>query len=135
MGLDMYLMGRKDCKTFEYEGSKPIYEDGHIVDHVYLQIGYWRKHPNLHGYIVQAFADGEDDCRPIHLDEDKIDQIIAAIKDRSLPDTTGFFFGRSDGSDEEVAEDIEILTKAKDWLKAELGPHEWARSIYYQASW
>lgn len=26
-------------------------------------IGYWRKEPNLHGFIVENFADGNDDCR------------------------------------------------------------------------
>jgi hypothetical protein len=32
-----------------------------------LEVGYWRKHAPLHNFIVRAFADGEDNCRPIDL--------------------------------------------------------------------
>jgi hypothetical protein len=27
------------------------------------EVGYWRKHPDLHGYIVETFADGVDACQ------------------------------------------------------------------------
>src|ERR1017187_8740373 len=53
-----------------------------------------------HGYIVQTFADGLDECQNIDLGvPDRIRTIIAAVKARELPDTTGFFFRVSDSSE------------------------------------
>jgi len=94
-------------------------------------LGYWRKHPNLHGYIVQTFAGGDDSCQQIHLSADDLRKIIAAVKAKDLPHTTGFFFGESDGT--EWREDVSIFTNAVDWLTTE-EPNQW-RSVYYQASW
>lgn len=117
MGLDMYLEG----KTFNWQmdGKRPM-KDGFPVKGVTLELGYWRKHPDLHGYIVQNFADGVDDCKPIWLSADHIRQIIQAIKDKKLPKTEGFFFGESDGSED--AESIEIFEKALKWLEGSSGP-------------
>jgi hypothetical protein len=56
MGLDMYLTGEKFLMTRNLE------EDGFRLRSKTLELGYWRKHPNLHGYIVQTFADGTDEC-------------------------------------------------------------------------
>ena len=61
-----------------------------------------------------------------------IDKIIQAIKDKALPKTSGFFFGESDGSEDE--ESIKILSNAKKWLD-EKDPDKNYRSVYYQASW
>jgi hypothetical protein len=94
-------------------------------------LGYWRKHPNLHGFIVQIFAGGDDSCQQIHLSADDLKTIIAAVKAKELPHTTGFFFGESDGT--EWRDDISIFTNALKWLLTEQ-PNRW-RSVYYQASW
>ena len=125
MGLDMYLRGSKHT---QYNDTRT--EDGFKVDTLILELGYWRKHPNLHGYIVQTFAEGKDECQQIPLDEGALEQIISAVEAEVLPPTTGFFFGKSDGT--EKARDIEIFKKALEWLK---GPGDGYRSIYYQASW
>lgn len=126
MGLDMYLEGKKHLGF-----NKTQTEDGFELKEKTLELGYWRKHPNLHGYIVQNFAGGKDECQEIELSEENINQIIQAIKDKALPHTTGFFFGSSDESDDQPS--IEILEKALAWLKTEV-TGEW-RSIVYQASW
>lgn len=123
MGLDMYLIGEVFFCGARTRGE-PKGE--------YYHLGYWRKHPNLHGYIVRHFADNEDKCQRIELTADDIRQIIDAVKARLLPQTTGFFFGKSDGS--EYESDLEILTAALAWLEAEVPPMQW-RSVYYQASW
>jgi hypothetical protein len=96
-------------------------------------LGYWRKHPNLHGYIVEHFADGRDECQEIDLMPDDLLQIIDAIRGRRLPHTVGFFFGESDDSDEQIAEDIAIFEQAIRWVEAE-DPDHW-RGVTYQASW
>jgi hypothetical protein len=124
MGLDMYLTGERYFLK--------IHQRGEVKAERY-ELGYWRKHPNLHGCIVETFAGGEDDCRPIALGTDELKTIIKAIKNRELPETTGVFFGASDDSDEQIAEDVNILEDAIRWREAD-DADAW-RSIYYQASW
>ena len=85
---------------------------------------------------MQQFADGTDECQEIELSADGIKQIIAAIKSRQLPETTGFFFGTSHDSDEQIAYDIEVFVDASEEVDA-LGTEEpdvW-RSVSYRASW
>jgi hypothetical protein len=128
MGLDMYLKGAKFFTSFD--GKRPK-EDGFEVSQHELELGYWRKHPNLHGYIVQTFADGKDECQDIDLSDKDIETIIQAITEANLPHTTGFFFGESDGS--ETEEDLRIFNAALAWLKSK-EQHAW-KSVKYRASW
>jgi hypothetical protein len=118
MGLDMYLRGEKFFwQSWRIDGvDEDRKEDGLRVTNVEVDLGYWRKHPNLHGYIVQTFAGGEDECQKIELGADNLRDIIEAVRAKRLPETTGFFFGESDGS--EAPEDIEILERALRWLES-----------------
>jgi hypothetical protein len=109
VGLDMHLEGR----TFQFKNREK--RNGYDVKGYILDLGYWRKHPNLHGFIVQKFAKGVDECQDIPLTAENIETIIMAVKEKHLPKTEGFFFGKSDGSEQE--RDIEILTKALAWLE------------------
>jgi hypothetical protein len=118
MGLDMYLTGRKFFWRNYDERDNERKEDGHIVESMDVRLGYWRKHPNLHGYMVKTFGKGNDDCKEIELTAEDLRQTIGAVKAKSLPATSGFFFGESDGSDEEVNEDLKILGEALTWLEA-----------------
>lgn len=108
MGLDMYLTGQK------YFHTNPAKDGGYEVKEHHLRLGYWRNHPNLHGYIVENFADGEDNCREIELSAEDIRQILQAINNTVLPFTEGFFFAESDGTEKQ--EDIQTFTKALEWL-------------------
>ena len=131
MGLDMYLTGEIYISQDWKDDANNKYEEGYrLKGHLY-EMGYWRKHPDLHGYIVENFAEGEDDCKPVYLSVDSIKQIIDAIEKNELPKTDGFFFGESTNDDEEKAEAIGILSKALGWLEAD----DWHRSVVYQASW
>lgn len=132
MGLDMYLEGQKFLAYIEEPDKQPI-EDGYKVKERILELGYWRKHPNLHGYIVETFADGVDECQAIDLTEKMLGQIIEAVKARELPTTTGFFFGESCGSPDEIQRDVEILEAARKWLSTK-EDHIW-KSVSYRASW
>jgi len=109
MGLDMYLMG---------------FDNG-----VECELGYWRKHPDLHGYICREFADGVDECQRIPLTKDNMRVILAATRAGDLETTTGFFFGESRPEDAEHT--IAIFEKALKW-KAE---DPFVREVVYQASW
>jgi len=106
-------VGKHPCKSMRYE------------------LGYWRKHPNLHGFIVENFAGGIDDCREIHLDEQDLRKLLQAVIDNELPFTDGPFFGITDGTERD--DDIRVFTEAIDWLKQPDEP-AW-RSVSYQASW
>jgi hypothetical protein len=127
MGLDMYLTGEK------FVMSLKLQEDGFRLRSRTLELGYWRKHPNLHGYIVKAFADGKDECQTIDLGPERIRTIIAAIRAQELPDTTGFFFGVSDSSQERMEEDTAIFERALAWC--EVDEPGIFRSVRYRASW
>ena len=151
MGLDMYLSGRRS-----YFGSaQQLDEEGFKVEAVMVELGYWRKHADLHGYIVKEFADGVDECQEIELTEGQIHQIMMAIDAEQLPSTDGFFFrGYEPGSlsKEQVAEmkqqDLEVWTRALGFLAGGLvlGEHNthysqrdnygstW-RTVIYRASW
>ena len=131
MGLDMYLEGRTYNWTDWQNPENNPKRDGFEIKGEILRLGYWRKHPDLHGYIVNTFADGVDDCKDIWLDADKMRQIIEAIKGQKLPETEGFFFGKSDGSED--IESIKIFQGAIQWL--EKRDKKVSKNVYYQASW
>jgi hypothetical protein len=72
MGLDMYLSGRKFMRPdFENAGNERK-EDGFRVDEVKLDLAYWRKHPDLHGYIVRHYMGGKDECQEVFLDAEAL---------------------------------------------------------------
>ena len=130
MGLDMYLTGER------YFGAyTPAFKPKPLpcLESEIYRLGYWRKHPNLHGYIVETFADGLDECQEIGLSEGNIIQIIGAVKARQLPHTVGFFFGESQGTDEEIQEDVSIFQSALDWMRVK--DEEAERWVIYRASW
>lgn len=133
MGLDMFLFGYKSLWS---GNAKARTEDGYTIDAIHIELGYWRKHPNLHGYIVEHFAEGVDECQEIALDASAIEQIITAVMTKTLPTTEGFFFGVSNDTVEQVSEDCRILRGALEWLNADKSaPDELMRSVYYRASW
>lgn len=133
MGLDMYLDGRKWHRQDWEKPENDPKQDGHRIRETVLELGYWRKHPNLHGYIVQTFADGKDECQDIELTAEQLRQIIAAVKAGKLPVTTGFFFGHSDGT--ETPEDLRLLEGAIAWLEDKSQEEKEWRSVIYHASW
>lgn len=122
MGLNMHLTGERRYRDRGPERGGWRSES--------VELGYWRKHPNLHGYIVRTFA-GADDCRPIPLDAAGIRRILAAVEAGGLPPTQGFYFGRSDGT--ETAGDLAVFREALQWLET-VDPVA-HREVYYQASW
>ena len=144
MGLDMYLEGRK--YLLSSRNDEVPTEDGFRLREKILELGYWRKEPNLHGYIVQTFADGKDDCQDIELFVEDLEKIREAVRNRQLIDTSGFFFGQSadpnsdDPEEREWAEQferetIEILDKAIAWVNDVKTDKTSMRCVVYRASW
>jgi hypothetical protein len=133
MGLDMYLEGRKYIYEDWRDGTNNEMEEGFRVSGKTYDLGYWRKHPNLHGYIVRTFAEGIDECQDIELDQEALTNIIAAAKSGDLPHTEGFFFGASRQDAEEMERDLAIFTRALLWLQVK--EDRSTRSVVYRASW
>jgi len=136
MGLDMYLTGEKFFSSLR--GGRPKDDEGYVIEKNVLELGYWRKHANLHGYIVATFANNVDNCQDIELDLDSLKQLLEIVKDpANMPKTEGFFFGESANDEQQIKEDTEIITRAIGFLTSPAVTQEkdvW-RSVHYRASW
>ena len=136
MGLDMYLCGEKYHRQYNKgeELERPT-TDGIPQKSVQLDLGYWRKHPNLHGYIVNTYAEGKDECQEIMLNANDLEDIACAIELDRLPHTEGFFFGTSEWHEEDKKENAEIFRRAKAWLESYPEEDRIWNHVYYKASW
>ena len=95
MGLDMYLTGDKFRARWAKEYKAKMI-DGFELESERLRIGSWRKHPDLHGLVVNTFAGGRDDCREIEIRLAGVEKLLSLIEaDQYCAGTTGFFFGAS----------------------------------------
>jgi len=95
------------------------------------QIQYWRKHPNLHGWMENLYykkgGTAESfNCVGVVLTETDLDRLEDDIVNRNLPHTSGFFFGESD--DESIKEDLEFIKAAKRSISDGL-------TVYYTSWW
>lgn len=88
MGLDMYLNRRPKAMTeeeYEAESTKIWEEEG--IDawrdkfRAVHEVAYWRKANWLHGYIVNTFANGVDECQDIPLVKADVENILAKVKE------------------------------------------------------
>lgn len=129
MGLDMYAFART--------------KEGEMT-----QIQYWRKHPNLHGWMEELWekrgrpvakelsteedcpevypADQSFNCVQLRLTPTDIDDLEKAVNEETLPETVGFFFGQSLPEDKEL--DLEFIAKAR-----EAFAH--GDDVYYDSWW
>lgn len=95
------------------------------------ELHYWRKHPNLHGWMEDLYREkgGKEDvfnCVNVKLDEEDIDRLEEDIKDENLPFTQGFFFGESQPEDKE--DDLEFIRKAREAITE-------GYDVYYTSWW
>jgi hypothetical protein len=124
MGLDQYVF------AIEQAPSKPV-EFGEVEAKESQELHYWRKHPDLHGwmeglYRTKGGRESEFNWVPVVLTVADIDLLEIAVKKKKLPPTSGFFFGQSDGS--EIEDDLLFIRKARKALAEGL-------TIYYTSSW
>lgn len=94
MGLDMYLYAsryqskvswRKNKDNLEYpqelkELELDIEKRNFLSATTRYQIGYWRKFNALHDYIVEHYANGEDNCEDIYLNFEDIKDMLDICK-------------------------------------------------------
>ena len=140
MGLDMYAyVAAKEGQQREFYESAEFDDDAKdFVNKTVEQpreIAYWRKHPNLHGWMEQLWKSrngGNGDSATfngieLELTWDDLDNLERAIRAGQLPDTEGFFFGKP--SDNHYYEqDLEFVNNAK--AEVFLG-----LKVFYNSSW
>lgn len=131
MGLDMYLTGVKYLPHNWQNPERDKKVDGFRLEEIRVQLGEWRKHPDLHGYIVKNFADGKDNCQEMDLVSEQLEQILHVVEMDNLPHTEGFFFGASYPEDKQPT--INILKDAIKWINKPEA-NVW-KSVVYRASW
>ena len=112
MGLDQYATARRGEAKTDDEGFT-YYEDS-------IELAYWRKHPNLQGWMEELYHEkgGDEDfnCVDLELDEEDLDSLEKSLDDSDLPETSGFFFGSN--SDDHYAEaDREFIVQARAAIK------------------
>ncbi len=125
MGLDMYALATKAKPETDVDFSTKNFEQE--------ELHYWRKHPNLHGWMQNLYdAKGgtsdsfNGDC--VILDNEDLDNLEQDIRDYNLPDTSGFFFGQSGNGYEEIKDDLEFVSKAREAIKE-------GKTVYYTSWW
>ena len=126
MGLDMYAFSTKAKPKTEVDFETKNFEPQD-------EVAYWRKHPNLHGWMQNLYdmkggtsSDFNGDC--VVLDSEDLDNLEDDIKAGNLPDTSGFFFGESSNGDEENENDLLFVTKAREAIAD-------GKTVYYTSWW
>jgi hypothetical protein len=102
-----------------------------IGDYLQQKLHYWRKHPNLHGWMQRLYEakggqDRDFNLSAVALNRADLDALEVAIKAGDLPGTGGFFFGASDGSERD--DDLEFVRKGREALQSGL-------AVFYVAWW
>ena len=119
---------------YAYTATRPDadYETGQ------RELAYWRKHPNLHGWMEQLWrykmqAENRDPDQhtfngiELELDWQDIDELEQDVVNNNLPQTDGFFFGND--ADEHYKEtDLAFVKKARAELFLGL-------RVFYNSSW
>jgi len=144
MGLDQYayvaLKERERDSYYEAEYGDDESKRGTVAQP--REIAYWRKHPNLQGWMEQLWIEkgrpgsgsGQEDNWgsgfngvELELTWKDIDRLEQDVLEGKLPHTQGFFFGNS--SDDHYREhDLEFCRNARAELFLGL-------KVFYNSSW
>ena len=112
MGLDQYATARRGEAKTDDEGYT-YYEDS-------MELAYWRKHPNLQGWMRDLYYEkgGEEEfnCVDLELTLEDLDALEESLDEEALPETAGFFFG-TDSSDHYAEQDREFIVQARAAIK------------------
>ena len=127
MGLDQYAYARKgepkiESSEIEYtdaEGNTQKETHKEVIFEDQIELAYWRKHPNLQGWMEQLWCEkggeGEFNCVDVELTADDLDALEQDIDYGDLPETQGFFFG-SDSDNRYKDGDLDFIHDAREHL-------------------
>lgn len=112
MGLDQYAVARK---------GEPVEKDGMLEWPEKKELAYWRKHPNLEGWMEDLYRrkGGEEEefnCVDVELTLEDLDDLEKAVKGKGMPKTEGFFFG-SDSDERYREQDFQFIEDAREAIK------------------
>jgi hypothetical protein len=135
MGLDMYAyVATKQGQSQQYWDEYDLPDNEKTVEKP-RELAYWRKHPNLHGWmhrLWEAKGSPNDSGQGFNGDEleltwEDIDMLEQDVQAGRLPGTSGFFFGEP--ADEYYKEqDLEFIKNARAELFCGL-------RVFYNSSW
>ena len=134
MGLDMYAYTAARAGQQNEFWETGNYVDGEFVNPTVtkpVEIAYWRKHPNLHGWMHRLWEakgnEGDFNGDELELTAEDLDDLELAVTHGQLPTTGGFFFGNP--VDEHYREqDLEFIKNARAELFMGL-------KVFYKSSW
>jgi hypothetical protein len=134
MGLDMYAYVGNPGQRDDY-WYKSLDRDSTVNKP--RDIAYWRKHPNLHGWMEQLWVskgkpgrkhdDSDFNGIELELTWEDVDNLERAVRHGMLPSTEGFFFGNP-SDDVYYERDLEFCVNAKTELFLGL-------RVFYNSSW
>ena len=136
MGLDMYAyVAVKEGQQREFYESAVIDVDSGDLKNTTVtrprEIAYWRKHPNLHGWMHQLWESrgnsGDFNGDELELTYDDLERLELDVIAGTLPGTSGFFFG-NDADDHYRKDDLEFIKNARAELFMGL-------KVFYNSSW
>jgi hypothetical protein len=143
MGLDMYLQGSVFMGWAEQEKTakkiQKLIDTEYKVDYVKVDIGYWRKANQIHGWFVENCQEGNDDCGTYYVSEKQLRELLKEVEEALLTENTenlepksGFFFGGTEIDEyywdqlRATKKIIERFLNSKDKDKMD---------VYYTSSW
>ena len=131
MGLDMYAyVAKKENEMREYFESYDYKTDSGPVPKP-REIAYWRKHPNLHGWMHRLWNEkgysGDFNGDELELTAEDLDRLEFAVEHGKLPATSGFFFG-NDADQHYKADDLKFIQDARAELIVGM-------KVFYNSSW
>ena len=131
MGLDMYAyVAKKEGQMRDYYESYDYKTDSGPVEN-HREISYWRKHPNLHGWMHKLWNErghsGDFNGDELELTAEDLDRLEHVVERGLLPSTSGFFFG-NDADDHYKADDLKFIQDARAELIVGM-------KVFYNSSW
>ena len=148
MGLDMYayVAQKANQQTEFYEGAvwdEELKESVNLNVTKPREIAYWRKHPNLHGWMESLWKRKLHESNKEEPDEnvwgstfngieleltwEDLEELERAVTHGQLPSTSGFFFG-NDADEHYYDSDLSFIKNAR----AELF---FGLKVFYNSSW
>jgi hypothetical protein len=115
MGLDMYAfkMKAKEAGDIQTMAGWP-----EVIERE--EIAYWRKFNHLHGWMEALYREkgGTDEfnCVYVRLEQADLDRLRAALYNKQLAHTPGFFFGGDEMHEWDVDATEEFIEDAKQAL-------------------
>lgn len=158
MGLDMYLhatqylsdsdfFGKEKAETYkkvaEAIKANEIVSGNSLFNSltVSVKVAEWRKANSIHKWFVDNCGEGEDDCRPYHVNRENLEELLElckevkkggpAVAEEKLPPQVGFFFGSYEIDEyywQDINQTIDDLTRVLARV-----PEDW--DFEYEASW